>query len=88
MDNLDVNAAYMQELPSAPISYQPTGWVAVAQAVHDFDEQQVQDCKEDIDTLLTFVSRVLSPTTSNHRSDTSALSLLHSLVYSQLRSLA
>ena len=32
-----------------------TGWAAVAQTVHDSDEQQVQDCKEDIDTLLVFV---------------------------------
>lgn len=32
------------------------GWAAVEKAVREDDEQQVRSCKEDIDTLLTFVS--------------------------------
>lgn len=35
---------------------QPTGWTAMAQAVRNFDEEKVKDCKEDVDTLLVFVS--------------------------------
>lgn len=34
---------------------QSVGWAAIEQSVRDFDEQQVKDYKEDIDTLLTFV---------------------------------
>lgn len=30
----------------------------MAKAVRDFDEEKVRDCKEDIDTLLVFVSRI------------------------------
>lgn len=40
-------------------SGQLVGWAAVEKAVRESDEQQVQDCKEDIDTLLTFVSSVV-----------------------------
>lgn len=32
------------------------GWAAVEKSVRDVDEQMVNDYKEDIDTLLTFVS--------------------------------
>lgn len=35
---------------------QPTGWAAMAKVVRDFDEEKVKDCKEDMDTLLVFVS--------------------------------
>ena len=35
---------------------QPEGWAAVEHTFRDYDEQRVKDCKEDIDTLLTFVS--------------------------------
>ena len=35
---------------------QSTGWSAMAKAVREFDEEKVKDCKEDIDTLLVFVS--------------------------------
>ena len=38
------------------LSGQPTGWWAAAKEVQEFDEQQVKSCKEDIDTLLVFVS--------------------------------
>ena len=34
-----------------------TGWAAMAKTVRDFDEEKIRDCKEDIDTLLVFVSR-------------------------------
>lgn len=33
-----------------------TGWAAMAKTVRDFDEEKIRDCKEDIDTLLVFVS--------------------------------
>ena len=62
MNDLRDNTADPQELAAlaaAAMSGQPVGWAAVAQAVRDFDEQQVQDCKEDIDTLLTFVSDII-----------------------------
>ena len=38
------------------VSGQPTGWTAMAHAVRNFDEEKVKDCKEDVDTLLVFVS--------------------------------
>ena len=41
------------------LSGQPTGWWAAAKEVQEFDEQQVKSCKEDIDTLLVFVSSLL-----------------------------
>lgn len=47
---------------SSPIlgtSGQLVGWAAVEKAVRESDEQLVNDCKEDIDTLLTFVSSLL-----------------------------
>ena len=37
------------------LSGQPTGWAAMANAVREYDEERVKDCKEDIDTLLVFV---------------------------------
>lgn len=40
------------------LSGQPTGWAAMASVVRDFDEEKVQDCKEDMDTLLVFVSKL------------------------------
>ncbi len=43
------------------LSGQATGWTAMAKEVRDFDEEKVQDCKEDIDTLLVFVSIHLLP---------------------------
>ena len=36
---------------------QPTGWQTMAKTVREVDEDKVKDCKEDIDTLLVFVSR-------------------------------
>ncbi len=38
------------------LSGQPTGWAAMVHAVRNFDEEKVKDCKEDVDTLLVFVS--------------------------------
>ena len=35
------------------------GWSSMARIVREVDEQKVKDCKEDIDTILTFVSAVL-----------------------------
>jgi hypothetical protein len=37
---------------------QPTGWAAMAQTVRAYDEDKVKDSKEDIDTLLVFVSNI------------------------------
>lgn len=31
------------------------GWSSMARIVREVDEQKVKDCKEDIDTILTFV---------------------------------
>lgn len=45
---------------------QAVGWGAVENAVREDDERQVQSCKEDIDSLLTFVSHLgLSPLRPN-----------------------
>lgn len=38
---------------------QQAGWSAMAKVVRDFDEEKVRDCKEDIDTLLVFVSLLI-----------------------------
>ena len=35
----------------------PGGWQTMAKTVREVDEDKVKDCKEDIDTLLVFVSR-------------------------------
>jgi hypothetical protein len=40
------------------LSGQPTGWAAMAQTVRAYDEDKVKDAKEDIDTLLVFVSSI------------------------------
>jgi hypothetical protein len=40
------------------LSGQPTGWAAMAQTVRAYDEDKVKDSKEDIDTLLVFVSSI------------------------------
>ena len=40
------------------LSGQPTGWWAAAKDVREFDVERVTSCKEDIDTLLVFVSRI------------------------------
>lgn len=38
---------------------QPTGWAAMEKMMRDFDEEKLNSCKEDIDTLLVFVSDVV-----------------------------
>ena len=39
------------------------GWLSMAKIVRDYDEEKVKDCKEDIDTLLVFVSQTtITPT--------------------------
>lgn len=35
---------------------QSTGWAAMSKDVREFDEEKVQSCKDDVDTLLVFVS--------------------------------
>jgi hypothetical protein len=48
--------------PSPDVRYvlagQPTGWAAMAETVRAYDEDKVKDTKEDIDTLLVFVSGI------------------------------
>lgn len=48
-------------LPTPDVRYvlsgQPTGWAAMAETVRAYDEEKVKETKEDIDTLLVFVSR-------------------------------
>jgi hypothetical protein len=48
--------------PSPDVRYvlagQPTGWAAMAETVRAYDEEKVKDTKEDIDTLLVFVSNI------------------------------
>jgi sRNA-binding protein len=36
-----------------------TGWSAMARIVREVDDQKIQDCKEDIDTILVFVRPAL-----------------------------
>ncbi len=35
---------------------QSTGWAAMSKDIREFDEEKVQSCKDDVDTLLVFVS--------------------------------
>ena len=42
------------------LSGQPTGMAAMAIAVREYDDERVESCKDDIDTLLVFVS-ILQP---------------------------
>ena len=35
-----------------------TGWAALRKTVREFDEEAVKFCRDDIDTLLVFVSRI------------------------------
>ena len=49
--------AKLQEIKTQYVlSGQPTGWAAMAKVVRKFDEEKVHNCKEDIDTLLVFIS--------------------------------
>ena len=43
---------YVEVLP-------PSGWQTMAKNVREIDEDKVRNCKEDIDTLLVFVSLVI-----------------------------
>lgn len=36
-----------------------TGWARISDMVHKYDEDRIKDVKEDIDTLLVFVSRFI-----------------------------
>ena len=45
-------------------------WAEVAKAVHDIDEERIQHCKDDIDSLLVFV-RKISPIAINDLTMTS-----------------
>lgn len=58
--NAAVNGEYASGSQTIVLSGQPTGWTAMAQAVRNFDEEKVKDCKEDVDTLLVFVCRPIN----------------------------
>lgn len=53
-EQVDGNPA--RESSQYPSFGKTSGWAAMARAVREFDEEKVRDCKEDIDTLLVFVS--------------------------------
>ena len=36
------------------------GWAKIDRTIRQLDEEKVRDCKEDVDTLLVFVSRLAS----------------------------
>ncbi|KAI0089543.1 hypothetical protein BDY19DRAFT_993133 [Irpex rosettiformis] len=36
------------------LSGQPTGWAAMDKVIHEYDENKVKECKDDIDNLLVF----------------------------------
>ena len=42
--------------PVTIIAGQLTGWAAMAEIVRKYDAEKIEDCKDDIDTLLVFVS--------------------------------
>ena len=35
---------------------QATGWAAMAEDIRNYDDDRVRECRDDIDTLMTFVS--------------------------------
>ena len=52
---VDSNAEPLPQVQYIP-SGKPTGLAAMANAVREYDDERVKNCKEDIDTLLVFVS--------------------------------
>jgi hypothetical protein len=52
------NHAYLHCTQCSGTSRQSTGWDAVEVAFKEFDQQELEDYKDDIDTLLVFVSRL------------------------------
>ena len=53
---MDIPLATAEGVP-APLT--TSGLAAVAKTIRDVDEEKIQNCKEDIDTLLVFVSLLL-----------------------------
>ena len=41
------------------VSDSSTGWAAIVKTVTGVDQSKIQDCKDDMDTLLVFVSPVV-----------------------------
>ena len=64
MYSSDLNVSRAGNSMSTPVQVvfpgQTVGWAAAEQSVRDFDEQQIKDYKEDIDTILVFVCRPCS----------------------------
>ncbi len=72
----------MPEIQTVQVVGQPTGWAAMAEDIRKYDEDKVKECRDDIDTLMTFVSHVyiglhLHPNENFHRLGCSRLLSLH-----------
>ena len=50
------NEALTPDVPTVQVAGQPTGWAAMAEDIRKYDEDKIKDCRDDIDTLMTFVS--------------------------------
>lgn len=55
-ESMPSKVVHSEEKTKYVLSGQPTGWAAMAQVVRDFDQEKMQECRDDIDTLLVFVS--------------------------------
>jgi hypothetical protein len=54
------NEASTPDVPLVQVAGQPTGWAAMATDIRKYDEDKIKDCRDDIDTLMTFVSGGMS----------------------------
>ena len=46
------------------LSGQPTGWAAMSKDMREIDADEIGECKDDIDTLMTFVCVYIFPMSS------------------------
>ncbi|KAI0345114.1 hypothetical protein BDW22DRAFT_999843 [Trametopsis cervina] len=55
-DNLNAQGSAKADSPNTiyVLAGQPTGWAAMAEDIKKYDSDKIDDCKEDIDTLMTF----------------------------------
>ena len=51
-----MNSSKEQNCDTIPQPQKLTGWAAVEKTFTDYDKQEIEGYKEDIDSLLTFVS--------------------------------
>lgn len=59
MKELDLLQASLRPKTKYVLAGLPTGWVAMETIMREFDEEKLDNCKEDLDTLLVFVSDVV-----------------------------